>query len=79
MRTFLEAAISEARAFDGCEGVVAMRDPLTGESLAINLFRDQAAMDAWQALSDRQRVEGERIEGPAGATTRVYTEVMARL
>src|SRR5579864_8443880 len=30
MRTFLEAAMPEARAFDGCEGVVAMRDPLTG-------------------------------------------------
>jgi hypothetical protein len=79
MRAFLEKAVSEARAFDGCEAVVAMRDPATGEALSINLLRDQAAMDAWQTFSNEQRVEGEKVAGPAGATARAYTEVIARL
>ena len=79
MRTFLEAAISQARAFDGCEGVVAKRDPITGDSLAVNLFRDQAAIDAWQTFANEQRVEGEKFEAPIVPATRVYTDVIARL
>jgi hypothetical protein len=34
-----------------CSTLISLRDPTTGETIAINVLRDQAAMDAFQALS----------------------------
>jgi hypothetical protein len=79
MRKFVEQVLSEARAFDGCEATITISDPNTGDAMAINLFRDQAAMDAFQAFSQAKSAEAEKLSGGAIATARVYTQVIARL
>lgn len=79
-RQFAEAAMAEARAMDGCEGLVAVTDPSTGESISITLFRDQAALDAAQAWVDQKLSETEALEGhPTAEAPRVFTEVLANL
>src|ERR1700730_17107781 len=40
---------SQARQSDGCEGILTLVDPTTGEAVQINLFRDRAALDAFEA------------------------------
>jgi hypothetical protein len=78
-RSYTEAAVSEGRALDGVEGVLTMSDPATGDALSITLFRDQAALDAYQAFSREKVAEigeefGEEVEAP-----RVYSEVIVAL
>src|ERR1700730_6629189 len=46
LRKTAEEMESQARKADGCEGILDLSDPTTGEGLSIHLFRDQAAMDA---------------------------------
>jgi hypothetical protein len=79
MHKFVSDVLTEARGFDGCEAIVTLRDPTTGEAMAINLFRDQAAMDAFQKVSDERKAEAEKVGGGKIAAPRVFTEVDARL
>lgn len=79
LRKFIEETQSGARTQDGVEGQVSILDPDTGEGMAIILFRDQAALDAFQAYAKQKIAEAEGSQGieiPAG---RVYTEVIAAL
>jgi len=78
LRKFVDETLSEAVAFDGCEAVITLRDPNTGEAMAINLFRDAAAMDAFQTLSNAKRSEAEKVGNSKIAAPRVYTEVITR-
>jgi hypothetical protein len=73
-----EEALAEARAYDGVEGALSVLDPATGDYLAINLFRDQAALDAIQAFSKQKIAEGQEI-GAEVTAIRVYSEVIANL
>jgi len=78
VRRFIDEVLAQARAFDGCEAVMTLADPSTGESLAINLFRDRAAMDAFQAFSKEKSAESESHGAKVGAP-HVYSEVTALL
>ena len=78
MHKFAETAFSEARKRDGVEGCLQVFDPATGESLTIVLFRDQAALDAFQAFSKEKIVEAGEL-GYDVAADRVYSEVIAAL
>ena len=62
MRKFSEEALSEARTHDGVEGNVSSFDPATGDVLVIALFRDQAALDAFQEFSKEKIAEAEKLE-----------------
>ena len=53
-RKFAEEALAEGRKHDGVEGTIQLLDPANGKTLVINLFRDRAAMDAFQAYSTRR-------------------------
>ena len=78
-RKFTEEALSEARTRDGVEGVIAMTDPATGESLSITLFRDQAALDAFEAFAKAKIAETSEGFGDEIGVGRVYSEVIAIL
>jgi hypothetical protein len=76
LRTFAEGAVAEARKRDGCEACISVRDPATGESVTLNLFRDQAALEAFQAFENEKIAEAEALGVPVDPG-RVYTEVIA--
>jgi hypothetical protein len=78
-RKFSEDALGQGRAMDGCEGTINLTDPSTGKGLVINLFRDQAAMDAFQAYSSKKIAEAEKLTGAKVPAPDVYTEVIALL
>ena len=59
LRKFSEEALAQGRKIDGNEGTLSLVDPTTGKGLVTNLFRDQAAMDAFQAYSNEKIVEAE--------------------
>jgi hypothetical protein len=42
-----------------CEATIALADPATGDTLIINLFRDEAALEAFQAYSKQKIAEAE--------------------
>jgi hypothetical protein len=77
-RKFTGAALEEGRKHDGVEGVIAMTDPATGESLSIALFRDQAALDAFEAYANQKSAESAEY-GDKVDVSRVYSEVIAIL
>ncbi len=79
MRKFVEDALAEARTHDGVEGAFSIWDPATGESLAISLFRDQAALDAFQAFSNEKIAEAGGFEGVEVPAGRIYSEVIGAL
>jgi hypothetical protein len=79
MRQFAEDALAEGRNFDGNEGVLFLADPTTGKALVINLFRDRAAMDAFQDFSNAKIAEVEERGEMKVAAPDVYTEVTALL
>jgi hypothetical protein len=79
-RKFAEEAMAEGRKHDGVEASISLGDPATGRNLVINLFRDRAAMDAFQAYSNAKIAEVEKLNpGVKVATPDVYTEVIALL
>ena len=78
MRKFAEDAMGQGRKMDGNEGTISLIDPTTGKGLVINLFRDQAALDAFQAYSNEKIAESEK-QGGHVAGSHVYTEVIALL
>src|SRR4051812_42091698 len=62
------------------EASISLADPATGRTLVINVFRDRAAMDAFQAYSNAKIAEVEKLTpGVKVATPDVYTEVIALL
>ena len=80
MRKFTDEALAEGRKRDGCEGTLSLGDPSTGKTLIVNLFRDQAAMDAFQAYSNEKIAEAEKLTpGVKVPAPDVYTEVIALL
>ena len=80
MRKFSEEAMAQGRSMDGCEATLSLADPATGKTLVINLFRDQAAMDAFQAYSNAKIAEVEKLPGGIKVSAPdVYTEVIALL
>jgi hypothetical protein len=78
MRKWVEETLSGARTHDGVEGNLVLGDPATGESLAIALLRDQAALDAYQAYSKEKSAEAGELGVEVGPV-RVYSEVIAFL
>ena len=60
MRKFAEETLAEARTRDGVEGNFLLADPATGESLSIALFRDQAALEAFQAFSKEKSAAAKK-------------------
>jgi hypothetical protein len=78
MRKLAEEAIAEARSFDGCEAVISLSDPATGESISVSLYRDQAAMDAVADITKAKIAQFEEMGSNVGAP-RVYTAVIAEL
>ncbi len=79
MRKWIENVFSEARSHDGLEGHLAISDPATGEGMSIILFRDQAALDAYEAFSKEKTSEAEKLTGGQAGGSRVYSEVIAAL
>jgi hypothetical protein len=77
-RKFGEEALAEGRKFDGNEGCLSLINPATGDVLVVNLFRDEAAMNAFQAYSNKKIAEAEKL-GTKVPAPQVYTEVMAFL
>ena len=79
-RKFAEDALTEGRKHDGVEATLQLWDPANGRMLVINLFRDRAAMEAFQEYSNAKIAEVEAmnpdIKVPEGD---VYTEVIALL
>ena len=79
-KKFTEEALAEGRKHDGVEAILSLADPATGRLIHINVFRDQAAMDAFQAYSNAKIAEVEKITpGLKVATPDIYTEVIALL
>ena len=79
-RKFAEDALAEGRKHDGVEATIQLLDPAKGKTLVINIFRDRAAMDAFQKYSNAKIAEVEAMNPgfkiPAGD---VYPEVIALL
>jgi hypothetical protein len=74
IRKFTEDALAQGPA-DGCEGTIMLMDPASGEALIVNLFRDQAALDAVQA-SSQQKIAETKEMGTTQLSGRVYPEVI---
>ena len=79
MRKFVEDALTDGRAQDGVEATISMADPDTGETLVVNLFRDEAALDAFQAYSKQKIAEVEAMGDVEVAPGRIYPDVIALL
>lgn len=79
LRKFSEEALGQGRSMDGCEATLSLTDPATGKGLVVNLFRDQAAMDAFAAYSKAKIAEAEKLTGTKVPAPSVYTEVIALL
>ncbi len=77
LRKFTDDALAEARTHEGVEGSLSISDPATGESMTTILFRDQAALDAYQAWSREKIAEAEEFVGEVAS--RVYSEVITAL
>jgi len=77
-RKFSQEALAEGRKFDGNEGTLSLTNPATGDVLVVNLFRDQAAMDAFHAFSNKKIAEAEKL-GVKVPAPQVFTEVIALL
>ena len=77
MRKSIEEMSSQVRQSDGCEGILTLVDPTTGEALNINLFRDQAALDAFEELRQKLIKDAEDL-GATVPEPHVY-EVFVRL
>ena len=54
-RKFAEDTLAEGRKHDGVEATIQLLDPAKGKTLVINIFRDRAAMDAFQKYSNAGR------------------------
>ena len=78
-RKLLDDNFAAGRQVDGCEGMISIRNPSTGEGLAISLWRDQAAADAYNATSEKLRSDSEQTPGYKTTGPQVYTEVTALL
>jgi hypothetical protein len=78
LRKYVDEGGSQVRQTDGCEGILYLADPTTGEGFGINLFRDQAAVDAFQAVAERLAKGAEQDFGIGVGEPHVY-EVLARL
>jgi hypothetical protein len=78
MRKFAEDAIAQARSFDGCEAVISASDPGTGDSVTVNVFRDEAAMRAFQEMERKLIAEAGTLGAEVDAG-RTYSDVIARL
>jgi len=66
-----ESILAQGRKRDGIEGLLALVDRVSGESQSIVLFRDQAAMDGYEAYSREKAAEVG-----ADVTGRIYSKVM---
>ena len=79
-RKFAEDALAEGRKQDGVEATIQLLDPANGKNLVINIFRDRAALDAFQEYSNAKIAEVEAMNPgfkiPDGD---VYPEVIALL
>jgi hypothetical protein len=75
MRKYVVETLAQARQADGCEGLITLSEPSRGETLSINLFRDQAALDAFDALREKLTAEAETTTGGRLAAPEVYSEV----
>jgi len=74
-----EQMCSQARKTDGCEGIVSLIDLRTGEALQINLFRDQASLDGFEALRRELTKEAEQDLGAKVSSEQHVHEVIVRL
>jgi hypothetical protein len=77
MRQYVVDTSAQVPQAEGCEGILILGDPNTGKGLAITLFRDQAALDAFDAV--RQRLTTEAVQHLSATVTepQVY-EVIAQ-
>ena len=75
MRTYVVETLARARQADGCEGLITLVDPTTGETLSINLFHDQAALDSFDALRQQLTAEAQQTTGGEYSSPLVYSEV----
>jgi quinol monooxygenase YgiN len=72
---FAQQGLNETRKQEGCEGVWAVADSATGETIAVVLFRDQAALDASRALQARF-LEAAPTMGITVGEAKVYDTVV---
>ena len=83
VRKFADESLAIAREQDGIEGAMAFRDPSTGDSFTLILYRDQAALDSAQANTEApeatQKAAREFGIDVAAMQPRVFTEVIAYL
>jgi len=77
-RKYVEEVSAEALKADGLEGTLNLADLTTGEGLVITLYRDQAAMDVFQAERQRLSTQAQQDLGVTVSEPRVY-EVLVRL
>ena len=75
-RKYVIETMTQARQADGCEAIINLDDPATGEGLVITLFRDQAALDAFDTLRQKLTAEAEETLSVEIAAPRVYSEVL---
>ena len=77
-RTFIAEVTAKARQADGCEGILVLVDPNTGNGLAINMFRDEAAAHAFAARRQELVKEAQEQVGATVGEPQHY-EVLANL
>jgi hypothetical protein len=77
-RTFIAEVTAKARRADGCEGILVLVDPNTGNGLAINMFRDEAAAHAFDARRQELTKEAQEHVGATVGEPQHY-EVFANL
>ena len=77
-RAYIAEVAAKARQADGCEGIVVLIDPSTGNGLTINLFRDEAAADAFDALRRELTKEATTKVGASVGQPELY-DVFANL
>jgi hypothetical protein len=79
LRKFAEGSLAEARQRDGVEANASVRDPATGDTVTIFLFRDQAALEAYQAWSEEKIAQAEALGSGEISPGRVYPDVVVNV
>ncbi|MCU1344508.1 MAG: hypothetical protein JWL70_774 [Acidimicrobiia bacterium] len=72
LRRQADTLSAEARGAEGLESMLTVVDPGTGEGFTINVFRDQASLDSFQALAERLTKEAETGSNASVSAARTY-------
>jgi hypothetical protein len=75
---YAQEIAEKQRAVDGCEGIVMLADPASGEGVAFTLWRDEVAMKAAAAQQEEDIAAAKKVSSSVQVSAPKVYEVLAR-